>query len=117
MKVSVASFDPAALQIFATLGNSLLASIARESKHSAIERQFNFRGVDTWEVDVEFEAIRVFMDIDRRYPRGCCRAAVVLACVAEQTVNFLLQARHHAPGILSHHSTHGTTPSRLLNIV
>src|SRR5579863_8904138 len=116
MEMAVSSLGTSTLQLFTAFRQNLLASIAGQSEYSSIERQFYFSRIDAWQVNIQFETICVLVDVDRRNPGSHRGTAVILARVAEQTIDFLLQARHHAPGILSHHRTHGTTPYRLCDL-
>jgi hypothetical protein len=90
MKMAISSLGTPTLQVFAAFRHNLLAPIAGQSEYTSIERQFHFGRIDAWQVNIQFEAIRVFMDVHRGNPGGHRGTAVILARVAEQTIDFFL---------------------------
>jgi hypothetical protein len=81
--------------------------LTRQGEHTVLEREFHFFRIDARDVDVELEAVGVFVHVNRRHPGGRGGAAVVLIHVAKQTIDLFLQPRHQAPRVLSHQTTHG----------
>src|ERR1035438_9377686 len=78
MKMSKATLDATTLEILTILGHDLFASITGQGQYSSIERQFHFGRIDAWQINIQFEAVREFMDIHGRYPSSS-RITVLMA--------------------------------------
>src|ERR1022692_1335490 len=83
MEMPVTALGAPVLNILVPTLAGLLGSLTGERQYAILQRQVDFAGFDTRQVNVQFEAIAVLLDIHRRYPGSGGGTAVIFIQVAE----------------------------------
>ena len=78
-------------------------ALAAERQHALVQRDLDRRNIDAGNVQLQDEAVRVFLDVGLRNPVGGrrrgCRVAVELA--VEQAIDLPVQLVEHAPRLIA----------------